>query len=113
MLSTGRTLFQYNAGTMTRRTSSLERETPENFIQIHPVDAEKYGIRTGFKIRILTRRGAVSAKAEVTENTQREVIWMPFHFAEEPANALTIDAFDPIAKTAEYKVCAARIEVIS
>ncbi len=111
ILSTGRILFQYNAGTMTRRTSSLERENPENFVQIHPYDAEKYNIHSGDMLTISTRRGSINAKAEVTENTRKGVIWMAFHFAEEPANTLTIDAFDPIAKTAEYKVCAARIEV--
>ena len=35
---------------------------------------------------------------------------MTFHYKETPANELTNAAYDPIAKTAEYKVCAVKIE---
>jgi len=37
---------------------------------------------------------------------------MAFHFEEACANVLTIDAFDPVTETAEYKVCAIRVEKV-
>jgi len=110
MLSTGRMLFHYNVGTMSRRTPILEREHPRNFVQISPADAQRLGVRPNGKARVATRRGSLTVDAQVTDSIKEGVIWMPFHFAEAPANVLTNDAFCPISRTAEYKVCAAKVE---
>jgi len=40
------------------------------------------------------------------------VVFIPFHFAEAAANALTNAALDPIAKIPEYKVCAVKVEPV-
>ena len=50
------------------------------------------------------------AEARVTDIVPEGVLFMPFHFADGPANVLTNTATDPIAKIPELKVCAARIE---
>lgn len=110
ILSTGRMLFHYNVGTMTRRIRVLNREFPENFVQINNLDAKALNIKQGDLVRVATRRNGLSIKANVTSGIARGVIWMPFHYAETLTNLLTLDAFDPIAKIGEYKVCAARVE---
>jgi len=110
ILSTGRMLFHYNVGTMTRRTPVLHREHPRNFVEISPADARRLGIRPNGKAKVTTRRGALTVEARVTEDIKEGVIWMPFHFAETPTNALTNDAFCPISRTGEYKACAASVE---
>jgi len=38
------------------------------------------------------------------------VLFMPFHFAESNANALTNTALDPVCKIPELKVCAVKLE---
>jgi formate dehydrogenase major subunit len=38
------------------------------------------------------------------------VIFVPFHFAECPANRLTNAALDPVSKIPEFKACAARVD---
>jgi formate dehydrogenase major subunit len=48
--------------------------------------------------------------AQVGKKVQPGVLFVPFHFAESPANILTNSAFDPIAKIPEFKVCAVKIE---
>ena len=111
VLSTGRTLFHYNAATQTRREAGLHEKQPEAFVQIHPADARSRGIAQGDLLEVSTRRGAVHARAEVTREVKRGCIWMPLHFAEARANLLTNDAGDPVTGTAEYKVCAARVQV--
>ena len=111
ILSTGRILFHYNSGTQTRRTEILAREFPENFVQINLQDAERLKIKNKSVVSISTRRGAVTIKAMVTEDIISGVIWMPFHYANKLTNTLTNDAFDPISKIGEYKVCAAKVEV--
>lgn len=112
ILSTGRILFHYNTGTQTRRTPILAREFPENFVQINSRDAENLNIRNKVKILVSTRRGSLEVKAVVTDNIIPGVIWMPFHYAEKLTNILTNDAFDPVAKIGEYKVCAAKVESV-
>ncbi len=110
VLSTGRTLYHYNAATQTRRDSGPVLKQPENFVELHPKDAGRLGIEDGELVQVASRRGAVEARAVVTRKMRRGCIWMPLHFAESMANQLTNDQGDPVTGTAEYKVCAARVE---
>jgi len=109
-LTTGRVLFQFHTGTMTRRSPTLEREVPEGYVEINPKDAESLGIRTGGLVRLTSRRGSICVEAVVTERTPGKTVFVPFHFAEAAANALTNPALDPRAKIPELKVCAVRVE---
>jgi formate dehydrogenase alpha subunit len=109
ILSTGRTLYNYNAGTMTRKSAIINQKEAQNFVQIHTDTAARYGIQTGQPVTVRTRRGAVTALAKVNEEVRPDTLWMPFHFAEEPTNVITNDVFDPVTATAEYKCCAAAI----
>lgn len=113
ILSTGRMRFHYNDGSMTRRTHLLEREFPFMFVEVNDKDAKKLGLRDMEKCRVSTRRGQLTVKARVSDMVKEGVLWMPFHYIEAPANLLTNDAFCPIARTGEYKACAARIEKMS
>ncbi len=110
ILSTGRMLFHYNTGTMTTRVQNLLREYPRNFVQINPADAEKLGIKNRETVRVKTRRGELEVLAQVTDKIKIGVLWMPFHFSDEPTNVLTNSAFDPVCRTGEYKACAVRVE---
>lgn len=110
ILSTGRMRFHYNTGTMSRRTHLLDREFPFMFVEVNDKDAKKLGIRDMNDCRVLTRRGQLTVKARVSDKVKEGVLWMPFHYVEAPANLLTNDAFCPIARTGEYKACAAKLE---
>ena len=112
ILSTGRTLYHYNAATQTRRDSGPVLKQPENFVEIHPRDAARLGIEDGEKVKVLSRRGEVGAVALLTRKMRRRCVWMPLHFAEERANLVTNDAGDPTTGTAEFKVCAVRVEKV-
>ena len=113
LLTTGRIYVHYHTGTMTRRSPSLNKEVEEGFVEINPREAKELGIRQGEKIKILSRRGAIEIKADLSERMERNTIFIPFHFSESAANVLTNPAFDPIAKIPEFKVCAVRIEKLS
>ncbi len=112
ILTTGRMLFHYNTGTMTTRVANLLREYPRNFVQINPEDAEKLSIKRQQRVKVKTRRGELVVLAEITDKIKNGVLWMPFHFSNEPTNVLTNSAFDPVCRTGEYKACAARIEKV-
>jgi len=109
ILSTGRLLYQYHTGTLTRKIPAINQVSPTGYVEIHLQDAEKYGIKDGDSVEVSTPRGKVITKASVGTKVAKGWLFMPFHFAEGPANMLTNDALDPIAKIPEFKVCAAKI----
>ena len=109
-LSTGRIRYHYHTGTMTRRSPGLDAIAPEERVQMHPVDAERLGIHEGEWARLVTRRGAVQARVQITDRSPPGLVFGTFHFREVPMNELTHDALDPVAKIPEYKVCAVRVE---
>jgi formate dehydrogenase alpha subunit len=110
MLTTGRIYVHYHTGTMTRRSPSLNKEVEEGFAEINPRQAKELGIIQGERIKVLSRRGEIEIKADLSERMERGMIFIPFHFVESAANRLTNPAFDPIAKIPEFKVCAVKIE---
>jgi len=110
VLTTGRILFHYHTGTMTRRSKGLEAVAPEPFIELNPADAKKSGFSDGEMVKVSSRRGNISLKVKVTERVPPKVVFIPFHYKEAAANILTNDALDPVCKIAEAKVCAVRIE---
>lgn len=112
-LSTGRVLAQYHTGSMTRRTCILEDVDDGPYVEINPADAEKLGIKNGENVRAVTRRGTITVPALVTERVNSGMVFIPFHYREAAANLLTNDAFDPVSKIPEAKVCAVRLEKIS
>ncbi|KYH26821.1 formate dehydrogenase subunit alpha [Halalkalicoccus paucihalophilus] len=111
ILTTARLEEHYNTGTMSRRSPTLNRQHPENFVDIHPNDAERYGIEDGEQVTIRSRRGEITVEAQVTEDIKEGSIWTTPHFAAASANRLTNDVLDERAKIPEYKAAAAEIEV--
>ena len=110
VLTTGRRLFQYHSGTMTRKVKGLNTLVKEGRVEINPDDASAMGIVNGDMLKVISRRGEVTAKARVTEWSPPGVVYMDFHFAESATNVLTNPALDPVAKIPELKVCAVRVE---
>lgn len=113
ILTTGRRLYHYHSGTQTRNSVGMEALFPEELLEISPTDAKKLGITSGDQVRAKSRRGEVVLKAWVTERSAPGVCWMAFHFAEACANVLTIDRFDSVTETAEYKCCAITVEKVA
>jgi formate dehydrogenase major subunit len=111
MLTTGRVLQQFHTGTMTRKTQGLNNLAGP-MVMISGTDAEKLGIGNSQVVSVSTRRGSITAPAFVTKRIAPGVVYLPFHYAESPANKLTNPVLDPVAKIPEYKVCAARIDAI-
>jgi formate dehydrogenase alpha subunit len=111
VLSTGRLLYQYHTGTLSRKAPAIDQKSPTGYVEIHFRDAEKYGIKDGDMVEVSTIRGKITTKASVGTQVAKGWLFIPFHFAEGPANMLTNDALDPIAKIPEFKVCAAQIKV--
>jgi formate dehydrogenase alpha subunit len=110
VLITGRNLFQYHSGTMTRKVVPIEGHAGEAYFEINPMDAKKFCITDRELVKIVSRRGRIKIRARVTKRVQEGNIFIPMHYREAAANVITNDASDPYAKTPEFKVCAVRLE---
>jgi formate dehydrogenase major subunit len=112
VLSTGRRLYHYHTRTQTGRCEGLNDLLGEETADISPADAARMGIQHGETIKVKSRRGKVTLKANVTDRVPAGMVWMAFHFRDACANWLTNPAYDPETLTAEYKACAVQLEKI-
>lgn len=113
LLTTGRVLYQYHTATMTGKNEQIQEIAGENFVEINYSDAEQYGIDEGDIVKVSSPRGSVQAHARITARVAEGVLFMPFHYADNPANKLTAEHLDPIAKIPEFKVNKVKITKLS
>ncbi len=111
-LNTGRQMYHWHTGTMTRRAQGLDSREPVPIVEIAPVDALALGVKEGDPVRVTSRRGSVLIGVRISERQAPGQVFIPMHFREAAANLLTNPALDPYAKIAEFKVSAVRIEVL-
>ena len=90
----------------------MDDEAPNGFVEMNSQDAKETGVDDGQEVRVISRRGKVTATARVTDDIRRGVLFMPWHFAESGPNVLTGPSAGPPSKMPEFKFCAARIEVV-
>lgn len=110
-LTTGRVLFHWHGGTMTRR-SALDSAFPEPIIEMHPDDAQSLQVISGDWVEITSRRGSIICRVMVTGRSPVGTIFLPFHFVEAAANILTLDKIDPRAKIPDFKMAAVKLKKV-
>ncbi len=110
LLSTGRVLYHWHGGEMTRRSEGLMAVYGQTLIEVNPDDAAKLGLNGSKRVRVTSRRGSIEAEAWVTDRVPPGMVYANFHFPEANANELTLGALDPVAKIPEYKISAVRVE---
>jgi formate dehydrogenase major subunit len=108
LLTTGRILSQYNVGAQTRRTQNVIWHA-EDVLEIHPHDAEVRGVRDGELVRLASRSGATSLRAQVTDRVSPGVVYTTFHHPDTQANVITTDFSDWATNCPEYKVTAVQV----
>ena len=118
VLSTGRVLYHWHGGEMSRRAKGLLEIYPKPLIEVNEDDAEKLGLNGNpqdgsrrKRVKVSSRRGSIEAEAWVTDRVPPGMVYANFHFPEASANELTIAALDPVSKIPEYKVCAVKVEL--
>jgi formate dehydrogenase major subunit len=113
IMGTGRQMYHWHTGTMTRRSEGLDSREPVPVVEINPADAEAIGVGDGDTVRITSRRGSIVIGVRVSDRQARGQVFVPMHFREAAANLLTNPKLDPYAKIASFKVSAVRVEAIS
>jgi formate dehydrogenase alpha subunit len=109
-LNTGRQMYHWHTGTMTRRAEGLDSREPVPIVEICPSDALELGVSEGDTVRVSSRRGSLLIGVRISERQAPGQVFIPMHFREAAANLLTNPALDPYAKIAEFKVSAVRLE---
>jgi ferredoxin-nitrate reductase len=119
VLNTGRVAHQWHTMTRTAKAADLLAAEPEPFLEIHPDDAQRAGVRDGERVEVRSRRGRARLVARITENVTPGSVFAPFHWGAihlEPGagavNAVTARALDPVSRQPELKACAVRLEPV-
>ncbi|MCB0253102.1 MAG: molybdopterin-dependent oxidoreductase [Anaerolineae bacterium] len=113
ILTTGRVIYHWHGGEMTRRAEGLLSVYPEALVEISLEDAQKLGVHDGDMVRVTSRRGSVEARAQLNGRVSRGLVFSTFHFPAASVNWLTsAEHLDPLAKIPEFKVTAVRLEKV-
>ena len=109
-LTTGRRLEAYHTRTQTGRSAGIEYLLPNETLEVHPADAEKWGVENGSMVKMSSARGSIEIPIKVTDMSPEGTVFTSFSFANVPVNILTGSGYDPVTQTAELKVCPVSIE---
>lgn len=113
ILTTGRVVSHYLSGTQTRRIGALVDQYPQPVCEIHPLLAGKLGISEGDFVKVDSRRGSVTVRANVVKTIRPDTVFVPYHWPlDRAANNMTVRAIDPISNIPEYKICAVRVSKV-
>jgi len=109
-LTSGRVLYHWHTGQITRRVEGLMSHVGESFVEIHPRTADELGIADGEYVRVRSRRGAIIVRAMVTDRVGPATLFIPMHFAAGAVNKLTQETYDPTSGIPEYKITSVTVE---
>jgi len=110
LLNSGRILYQYHSGTLSRRSPSLTRFANHAYVLMHPEDAARLNLKSGSRVAVASHQGKITTRLKVSREVRPGELFMPFHFSESPVNRLTRDELDPDSKIAPFKLTACRVE---
>ena len=124
-------VYEHFHSAKTIRGATTLKLVPEQYVEMHPEDAERYGLRDGQKVRLVTRRGSYEARVSVgldslVRPARSEVfpglLFSPWNLSvadsADPAknrwlvNLTSHRAWDPVSGQVDYKKLAVRVEVI-
>ncbi|MBW3553094.1 MAG: molybdopterin-dependent oxidoreductase, partial [Gemmatimonadetes bacterium] len=109
VLITGRVLEHWHTGAMTRRSEVLDAIEPVPMASLNPAEMSALGLSPGDPVTLETRRGSVVALARLDPGIPAGTVFLPFCYAEAPANLMTNPKLDPDGKIPEFKYCAVRL----
>ena len=109
-MTTGRVLYHWHTGTLTRKVEGLLDHVGEAFVEVNPTTAERLGIADGERVHVESPRGAIEVRAEISDRPGDGVVFVPMHFADGAVNRLTGDHVDPTSGIPEYKVSSVRVQ---
>jgi len=99
---TGRTLYQFNAGTMTQRTPNRDLR-PTDTLDICSADAQRLGLADRERVRVRSRYGEAVLPVRVSASMNSGEVFATFHDPAVFLNNLTSPHRDRFVKTPSTK----------
>jgi formate dehydrogenase major subunit len=112
LLVTGRSLYQFNAGTMTGRTANNELRSSD-VLDMSPVDAARLALHDDEVVRVRSRYGSATLPVRITSAVLAGQLFATFQTPDVFINALTGPFRDTWVGTPEYKVTAVHVEAMN
>ncbi|MBF6333710.1 bifunctional nitrate reductase/sulfite reductase flavoprotein subunit alpha [Nocardia transvalensis] len=118
VLNTGRLPHQWHTMTKTGRVPKLNHLNGKPFLEVHPDDAERLGVRSGDQLELASRRGRAVLPVRISDRVRPGACFAPFHWNDEQGeyltvNAVTNDAVDADSLQPEFKVCAVALRRVA
>ena len=115
ILNTGRLRDQWHTMTRTAISAKLNQHKPEPFVEVHPVDAQRYALLPNTLAVIESQWGSMLARVQITGSQQQGSLFVPMHWTEQYASqgrmgALVNPVVDPVSKQPESKHTPVRIK---
>ena len=111
-LNNGRLLEHFHEGNMTGHSPGLRAKVPDAFLEISAELAQERGIENGTWVRIVSRRGAIKVRAQISDRVHGRELYLPMNSRTEPVNRLTGDHVDKDTDTPAFKELAVYLEVL-
>jgi len=121
-LNTARYRDQWHTMTRTGLSPTLSSHRREPLLEIHPADAQLWGVIDASLVRVVTASGAAVFRASLTSDQRRGDICAPMHWTDTMAggsgntgraNRLPGQLTDPISGQPAFKNTPARIEPVT
>jgi formate dehydrogenase alpha subunit len=113
MLNTGRQMYHWHTGSMTRRSFALDAREPGPIVELNPEDASELGVTDGEEVRVASRRGELRISVRISKRVARKQVFIPMHYREAAVNLLTNPELDPYAHIPEFKVAAVSVRKVA
>ncbi|AZN97583.1 nitrate reductase [Mesorhizobium sp. M9A.F.Ca.ET.002.03.1.2] len=115
LLNTGRVRDHWHTMTRTGKSPRLSQHMAEPFVEIHPADAQHFGIGDADIVRVSTAHGEVLVRALLTARQRSGSIFVPMHWTDQFSARARVDALvapvtDTISGQPASKNVAARVE---
>ena len=115
VLTVGRYLGHWHTMTRTGKVPRLNAMHPEALLEVHPSDAQRYGVDDGAWAQVSSRRGSVAARVQITDRIRPGTLFLPMHWGGSQenaceANTLMHELFCPHSRQPELKAAAVRLE---
>ena len=115
ILNTGRLRDQWHTMTRTAIAAKLNQHKAEPFVEIHPADAQHYGLLANTLASLESAWGSMIARVQITDGQLQGNLFVPMHWTEQYAGrgrmgALVNAVTDPISNQPESKHTPVRIK---
>ena len=111
-LTTSRKLYQYHTRSMSGKTEGLNQLLSQERMEINPLDAEGLGLTADDLVKVVSRRGSIKTKIQITDKVPPGIVSMSFHFIDTPTNTITNPAICYMSVASGVKAAAVQIEKV-